>query len=345
MNELKEKLEAWLSRRLGGHAEIESFFSLSGGACQDNYLVDLSVIGPGPDSSHYELVLRMDKGGSLFGSLSRAEEFAVSSAAHSAGVKTPKPMWLETDTSVVGHTFYFMERIKGKADGRAIVKDKSLDIARKSLPQSLAASLAAIHSITPENCPDRGLVEILRRKSKMGKDTFDAVAQLRNEIERLPDAHPAMELTLNWLEKNIPVSDSVVLVHGDFRTGNFMVEPEGLTGIVDWEFAHWGDRHEDIAWLCMRDWRFGKLNKEAGGFADRRVFYDAYSAASGFKTDAKKVRFWEIMGNLRWAAGSAQQTERHMSGKDKGIELASIGRRSCEMEYEMMRLIENAVQT
>ena len=147
---------------------------------------------------------------------------------------------------------------------------------------------------------------------------------------------------INWLNSHLEETDEPVLVHGDFRTGNFMATPEEVTGIVDWEFAHFGDRHEDIAWLCMRDWRFGKLNKEVGGFADREEFYAEYEKFSGIKVYPKKVRFWEVIGNLRWALGSAAQAERHISGADKGIELASIGRRTCEMELEAMRLIEYA---
>jgi len=121
-----------------------------------------------------------------------------------------------------------------------------------------------------------------------------------------------------------------------------MVSPDGLQGIVDWEFAHWGDRHEDISWLCMKDWRFGKLNKEVGGFTDRETFYAEYEKSSGKKVDPRRVTYWEIMGNARWGCGAAGQAERHLSGMDKGIELASIGRRTCEMEFEAMRLIENA---
>ncbi len=169
-----------------------------------------------------------------------------------------------------------------------------------------------------------------------------AILDIQKESQNLKEPHPAVELIINWLEDNSPETDEIVLVHGDFRTGNFMVTETEVTGIVDWEFAHFGDRHEDIAWLCMRDWRFGKNNKEVGGFADRKEFYDAYEKFSGISFDPNKVLFWEVMGNLRWAIGSAGQAERHLSGADKGIELASIGRRSCEMEMEAMRLIENA---
>lgn len=343
--EMKTQLENYLSRRLHGPAQIQAMRSLSGGACQDNYSLDV-VIEAGPERGSYQLVLRTDKGGALLNSLSRADEFRVASAAHAAGVKTPKPYWLESDRSAIGRPFYFMERIAGRASGRYVVKDRELNAMRGRLAADLAANLARLHSIVPANAPADLLESLGRSPAQSGREiAAHACAVLRQSLDELPDAYPAIELALNWMEQNAPETDQVALVHGDFRTGNFMVNPEGLQGIVDWEFAHWGDRHEDISWICLRDWRFGKNNKEVGGFADRAAFYEAYQAAGGRPVDPERVRYWEIMGNLRWAVGSAQQAERHLGGKDRGVELAAIGRRTGEMEFEVLRLIDDAEST
>ncbi|MGJ4747812.1 phosphotransferase family protein [Leptospira sp. SA-E8] len=344
-SELKERLESYLGKRLQGTVEIANMVSLSGGACQENFSADIKVNG-GPESGQYQTVYRTDKGASLLASLSRINEFKVCRMAFEAGVKTPEPFWLESDNAITGNPFYFMKRIQGKATGRFVVKDPSLNKVRKQITQELAENLARIHSVTPEKCKDEKLKEVLNLGQHVSGKTVaqGSVQALRFQLESMDGAYPAMEIILNWLEKNAPESDAVVLIHGDFRTGNFMVNSEGLQGIVDWEFAHWGDRHEDLTWLCMRDWRFGKLNKEAGGFADRSEFYEIYEKASGVKLDPIKIRYWEVMGNLRWAIGCIGQAERHLSGKDKGIELASIGRRACEMEYEAMRLIEESIK-
>lgn len=337
MLSLEKKLELYLSGRMEKAVRIQSMIPLTGGACQDNYLLKLSE-DPG------ELVFRTDKGASLFASLSRIEECQVAELAHSFGVNTPKTFYLEKDPSYIGSPFYFMEKIEGKAGGRYVIKDPSLNRIRKTFPEVLAANLAKIHSITPVDCPDEELKKKLLRSldPKSPNPALSAVKELRIQMEGFKEAHPAMELILNWLEKNPAETDALVLVHGDFRTGNFMVTPEKVTGIMDWEFAHFGDRHEDFAWLCMRDWRFGKVKKEVGGFADREEFIEWYEKFAEAKMDRKKILYWEVMGNLRWAIGCVGQAERHLSGKDKGIELASIGRRTCEMEMEAMRLIENA---
>ena len=341
--QLKNKVEKYLSERLNTTVEISNMTSLSGGACQDNYLTDLSIKS-GDWSGNHSFVFRTDKGASLFSSLSRIEEFKVIQMAYNAGVKTPRPIWLEESRSTIGNPFYFMEKISGKANGRYIVKDSSLNSIRKSFSKFLAENLSKIHYIKPDTCFDIELRKKLTRfNDKNPKSIAEyAIKDLENQVILLKEPHPAIDLMINWLYSNLKDTDEPVLVHGDFRTGNFMVTPEEVTGIVDWEFAHFGDRHEDIAWLCMRDWRFGKLNKEVGGFTSRTEFYTDYEEYSGINVDPEKVRFWEVIGNLRWACGSAAQAERHISGADKGIELASIGRRTCEMELEAMRLIENA---
>jgi aminoglycoside phosphotransferase (APT) family kinase protein len=158
------------------------------------------------------------------------------------------------------------------------------------------------------------------------------------------DAHgaprPALELALRWLDDHKPTKSEVTLVHGDFRTGNFLVGPDGLQAVLDWEFARWGTPAEDLAWLCVRDWRFGRLDRPVGGFARREPFYQAYEEASGRRVDPDEVFFWEVVGNLRWAMGSLHQGRRYAEG-EHDIELIAVARRASEMEWEALRLIGN----
>lgn len=326
-----DKLLAYLALRVGSPVEITVFRQLSGGACQDNYLVCVKH-----GLLEELLVLRTDKGGALLGSLSRPQEYQVIEKAVSAGVLTPPVKWLSEDNTIVGHPFYFMQKIDGTASAREILKNKQNDF--KKMAGDLASNLAKIHSIKfePTTLPflNRGLTPGTKALC------LTAVTDCRRLLDELPGGYPATELCLNWLENNAYVTEEIVLAHSDFRSGNFMMHEATLSGILDWEFAHWSDRHEDIGYLRMREWRFGKLKNTIGGFAMPEDFYPHYEKASGKNIDPQKVRYWEIMGNIRWAIGAAQQGERHLSGKDKGIEFASIGRRVAEMEFEAMRLIE-----
>ncbi|MEM7183599.1 MAG: phosphotransferase family protein [Spirochaetota bacterium] len=344
MAKLVEQIQEYLANKYQSSVQIQDFASLSGGggACQDNYRFDLQV-EQGELAGEHQLVLRTDKGGSLFSSLSKEQEFGVCSLAYANGVKTPRPYLLEKDTAHTGNPFFIMQRIAGKANGRFVVKDRSLQKARKQIVEDLARNLAQIHTIKESANQQNSVHAALLRSTSSLAYAQNAVKELQDQVKNLNEPHPAIELCLHWAEKNAPETGELVLVHGDFRTGNFMVSPSGLDGILDWEFSHWGDPCEDIGWLCMRDWRFGKLNLEAGGLAKREDFYQLYAEHTGKPVATEKVRFWEVIGNLRWAVGSIEQAERHLSGVDKGIELAAIGRRTSEMEYEAMRLVENAV--
>ena len=167
---------------------------------------------------------------------------------------------------------------------------------------------------------------------------MDAIATYRAYLDEMPEPHPVLEWTLRWLETNAPVMGETVLCHRDFRTGNYMVDEGELTGVLDWEFAGWGDPHEDIAWFCARCWRFAGPRLEAGGIADRQTFYRAYEQASGRSVDPGLVHFWETMAHVRWAVIALQQAMRHRSGDEFSLELALIGRRIAEIEHECLNL-------
>ncbi len=327
---LQARLQTYLAERLNAPVKISRLTPLIGGACQDNYAIDL-LVGENPTPDEY--VLRTDKGRALALSLSRVDEYQVIEATHRAGVKTPRPFLLEPTPDVIDHPFYLMERISGTAIARKVLTDPGLAAARAKLPGELAEQLARIHAITPK----KAKLPLPVPKHSPGPL---ALMQARAALDALNESLPALELGLRWLQANSPPKGRVTLVHGDFRIGNFMVTPDGLSGLLDWEFAHFGDPLEDVAWLCVRDWRFGRLDQPVGGFADRETFYRAYETASGHKIDPAHVHYWEVFGNFNWATGAAQQAERHLSGADRSIELASIGRRVPEMAFEMLRLIE-----
>jgi aminoglycoside phosphotransferase (APT) family kinase protein len=130
------------------------------------------------------------------------------------------------------------------------------------------------------------------------------------------------------------------LVHGDYRIGNVLIGDGGLHAVLDWEFAHVGDPCEDLAWFCVRAWRFGNDALEAGGIVEREAWLAAYERASGRSVDRARVAYLEVLGNVKWAIGALMQARRHLSGVERSIELASLGRVSAEMEFEALRLIE-----
>lgn len=327
--EVRGRVQAHLAQTFGDGTELLRMAPLAAGACQENFRLDVIVASrPGVD----RLVLRSDAGSSLPGSLGRREEYAVVRTAHDAGVPTANAHGLANGLLREGSYAYLLDWLEGVSLGAKLVKDPELEAARDALPAQLARAAAKIHAISPEHA-ELELPEV-------EPDPISwALAFQRKILDGLPEPHPGLELAWRWLDENRPEVGEVTLVHGDFRTGNLMVRPDGLAGILDWEFAHWGCPEEDLAWIAVRDWRFGRLHLPVGGFARRADLYSAYEAASGRRLNPETLHYWEVFGNVRWAAGAVVQGQRYLAG-DLDLELVAIARRTTEMEYEALRLIE-----
>jgi aminoglycoside phosphotransferase (APT) family kinase protein len=212
--------------------------------------------------------------------------------------------------------------------------------ARAHLPQQLGAALAAIHRIDPGAPALRGLLAV----PAAGQTPAQAqIEQLERDLDRIGEPHPAIELCLRWLHQHEPPPpERLVLVHGDYRIGNLLVTPEGLAGVIDWEFAHLGDPLEDLAWGLIREWRFGVDELRCGGVGSAEDYFAAYEAAGGTAIDRRHAFYWEVLHNVRWAVGTLNQAERHLSGVEPNLEFASLGRRCAEMELEALTLIAAA---
>jgi aminoglycoside phosphotransferase (APT) family kinase protein len=332
------RLEAFLAEKAGADTHIVAARHLTGGASRDTWAVDVEVEG-GPDAGRHALVLRRDLGGEIDDqALSRAHEFRLLQAAHAAGVLAPRPRWLCTDTGVLGAAFFLMDRLEGESVGRRVVREPALAEARRALPRQMGEQLARVHAL---DFHATGL-DFLPQPAAGLSPALDAVERLARQLERGGEPHPALELALRWLRAHAPECASPVLVHGDFRVGNLMVGPAGLVGVFDWEFAHVGDPAEDLAWPCVRSWRFGRDDLRLGGVGQPEEFFDAFVRAGGRPVEAAAVHYWEVLGNFRWAVGCVVQAGRHLSGQAPSVELASLGRRAAEMELELLDLIEAA---
>ena len=306
---------------------VEDGAVLTGGAIQENRALTLTVRG-GPFEGTHEVVLRAAAMAGIPESRPLDQQFALIRAAHDAGVTVPEALWYCGDPAVAGKPFYIMRRIRGEALGIRITRMGP----QPEVAAALGQELARIHTIVPPR-DDLGFLEPVRQSPGL-----DAVARYRRYLDAEPEPHPVLEWTLRWLERNASPAGETVLCHRDFRTGNYMVLEGEVTGILDWEFAGWGDPHEDIGWFCARCWRFSGAKLEAGGIARRELFYDAYEAASGRRIDRPLVAYWETMAHVRWAVIALLQAMRHRSGAGPGLELALIGRRLAELEYECLKL-------
>jgi aminoglycoside phosphotransferase (APT) family kinase protein len=324
----------FLAARSGAAAvEIGALKPLAGGAIQENWAIDAHFDG-GMLAGDRQLVLRAAGSTGVPSSLGRIEEFAVLKAAFAAGVTVPEPLFACSDPGVFGKVFFIMRRASGSAAAHRITRDRTLDSALPAIAGRLGQELARIHAIRPPR-PDLAFLP----PDAEGRPERQ-IARLRAYLDRHPMPRPVLEWGMRWLETHLLAPNEPVLCHHDFRTGNYLLDGSQLTGILDWEFAGWGDPHEDIGWFCSKGWRFARLDREAGGIADRAPFYQGYQREAGRAINPHRVFFWEVMASVRWAVIALQQSDRHILAGERNLDLALTGRRAAECELEILMLLD-----
>jgi aminoglycoside phosphotransferase (APT) family kinase protein len=169
----------------------------------------------------------------------------------------------------------------------------------------------------------------------------EQIEQQRALLDAFEEAHPALELGIRWLDRNAPADDTPpALVHGDFRNGNFIVGPDGIRAVLDWELAHVGDPIEDLGWLCVKSWRFGNADCVVGGFGAVDELLAAYAGAGGAAVDEEALRFWVVLGTVKWGVICAGQALAFVNGILRNVEMAALGRRVAEMEWDLLDLLD-----
>lgn len=303
-----------ISRALDGRA-IGALTRLSGGASRETWRFE---------ADGEPLILQRQRAGDT---RDMEVEASVLRAAAAAGV--PVPHLLASGRFENGARYMIQSWVDGETIARKILRDDDFASARDSLVGQFATALAAVHSIPVDNVP--------------GLPTTDQVAQYRQSLDdlnaQLQQSHPAFELAFRWLEANRPASARRTVVHGDFRLGNVMVGPEGLRAVLDWELAHIGDPMEDLGWLCVRAWRFGS-DLPVAGVGHYVALLAAYESATGSPADPEALLWWEVLGTVKWGVMCMLQASAHLLGFSRSHELAAIGRRVCENEYDILLALE-----
>jgi len=301
---LGEPLEGGLSR-------------LSSGASRETFLFSTGARGP--------LVVQIARGTDKV--VSSPPETALLRAAAAAGVPVPGVIAEGPGGGAMGSGWTVLEALAGTSDPKAIVAGKGVPDGAVLIDQ-LADAMAAIHRIPLDGDALPELPEI-----------EDPLAGLREWHERLGEPHPAFELAFRALASSRPAQLRRTVVHGDLRMGNLMVGPNGLTGVLDWELAHAGDPVEDLGWICVPAWRFTRRERPAAGLGTREQLLEAYERHSGVTVDPSALSWWELAGTLRWGVICVMQAFSHLSGARRSVEHAVIGRRACEVEWDLLELL------
>lgn len=297
---------------------------LAGGASRQTWSFEVQDGSLGSGGAR-RLVLRRDPPASPRPESMRAEA-AILLAAAEAGVAVPTVRGHGDGTDGVGSPYLVMDYLEGETIARRLLRDHRWERARTGLVAELGRTLGRIHSIPPVGLNLRQ-VEPLERLRALHREFGD--------FAYFAEPRPALELVLRWLDANRPPAGPPRVLHGDFRNGNLMIGPEGLVAVLDWERAHFGDPVQDLGWLCVKAWRFG-APAPVGGFGPREELLDGYAEVAGWRPSEESLLWWEVYGTCEWAVICRRQAERHLSGNEPSVELAVLGRRVCESEWDAL---------
>ncbi len=330
-----EQVAAYLQHKLPDAREIEvtQLWRIPGGASRETWSFDATWREGKAPAKAGRFIVRRDPEASLL-ETERYVEFRVYQAVRGTGIPVPEVYWLETDPRWLERPFFVMGRLPGEASPQGLLPT-AFNANAEAIAKQKVVILARIHNLDwralgldflgVPDAPDRcGAREIERWERIMREQALEP--------------QPALELAVAWLRAHQPVAQRVTLVHADYRTGNFLVQGDRITGVLDWEMVHLGDPLEDVAWVCLRSWRWGG-DARVGGLLPREEFYRRYEAASGLKVDRDSVRFWEVLGNLKLGAIFLTGARSFCEGRSKDAVHAFTAHLAPEIEAEILRLI------
>lgn len=334
MSVREEQIVAYLQHKMPDAHEIEvsQLWRIPGGASRETWSFD-ATWREGKARAGSGFILRRDPEASLL-ETERYVEFRIYQLLQDTGVPVPEVHWLETDPRWLERPFFVMGRLPGEASAQALVAGGFGDYA-EAIAQQKVEILARIHNLDWQ-AMGIDFLDLPEGPDRCGDQEIDRWETIMREQALEPQ--PTLELALAWLRAHRPVAQRVTLVHADYRTGNLLVDGDRITGVLDWEMVHLGDPLEDVAWVCLRSWRWAG-DARVGGLLPRQEFYDRYEAASGLKVNPESVRFWEVLGNVKLAVIFLTGARSFSEGRSKDAMLAFTAHLNPEIETEILRLI------
>lgn len=318
---VRDRLLSAVQRRFGTHAMIDGLESATLGGSNRTVLFNLHEAG-----SQRRLVLRQETyalAQSPF--LPPHSQYRLLELAYNAEIPVPEPIFELDDDDGLGRG-YIVTFVGGETLPKRLTNDSTYARARKYFAAQCGEILAVLHSL---DVADGAFLEDV-------PDSMDPLGAQTARYDSYEEIHPAIELGLRWLNLNKPSKSHRRLLHGDFRNGNLILDPDGIRAVLDWECAHIGDPMEDIGWLCTRSWRFDHPDRPIGGIGTKEEFAAAYHANGGAKIDFEAVNWWKIFGLVRWAVLNIMQAHGHLTGARRALPFAACGRNTCTIEYDLM---------
>ena len=334
---LRQRIADYLHKQTGHAVQVGTLTRFAVGFSWKTYLVPI-VGGLAEADGAHELILRLGPDYGLFAPYSAMPEFLSMRSLTASAVPVPKAYWAGDDTEAFGAPYLFSEKISGSAvvpwvaAGTPGLEENY----RLSLAAQFTDALAALHCVDWQAQPI----------SVMGAGINTTNAALRNvefweaQIQRWAmRPYPAAEWALRWLKDNCPVAPRVAIVHGDYRTGNFLEQGGNITAILDWELVHLGDPHEDIGWVSMPMYMGG--SPHFCRLAEPQWFYERYSKKAGFEVSMESVKYYRAFSLLKLAATHMAAARCFEEGRFNDMRMPAMGSQIATCLRQLEKTIES----
>ena len=308
---MKQQLAAWLSDEVGAPVTIGRLQRTSTGFSRENWVFDATWNG-----ETRALIARRDPVGSVL-ETDRAVETAVLRALERTDVPSPPLLWVDLDGSRCDRPCLVMELVPGVCDSFALDGDRPLD-ERVTLAHRIYDLLAQIHLL---DWRALGLDEAMSDPSSSA--ALAALAHWESELHRVQlGPEPELAYVISWLREHAPTNDVVTLVHGDFKPGNLLLLDDEVSAVLDWETAHLGDPHEDLGWVTNP---LRAAEHRIPGSWEPDDLFARWSSITGMEVDPERVRWWQVLANLKLAVIVLTGSHAWVDGRLDRINQSPVG--------------------
>lgn len=276
------------------HIHVTGLRRFHGGASRETYGLDATI-----DGTARGLIVRRDPPDSLI-ETERALEFAAYSSFAHSDVPVPEAICLVEDSAIIGAPFFVMERIDG-GKAESAFDPAAYGDTRAAIGRQFFSFLGRIGKRDAETSPLASVTGVPEAAEcwKLELDHWESVLD-KQELEPQPIGRAA----IRWLRRNPPPPPKrLSIVHGDYRNGNVLHDERGtLIAVLDWEMAHLGDAHEDLAWALDPMWNLQDPEGRAAGLIPRDEAIALWESESGIAFDPKIFRWWEMFATVKGLA-------------------------------------------